>query len=119
MLPNGVIVVEFSVPVTALVAFVPAAVTVCVCVPIALPVNVGWVNVPAPIVGTPAGHATVPPGAPVIVVELAAPEGLVTAPPPVCAAVPLEFVVNFVVVNADCVIVCVWAGAAKVPKAPE
>lgn len=57
--PKGVIVVEFNVPVTADVPFVPDGVSVCVCVASALPVNVGCVNVPAAIVGTPAGHETV------------------------------------------------------------
>ena len=57
--PSGVTVVELRVPVTADVPFVPVGVSVCVCVASALPVNVGCVNVPAAIVGTPAGHEIV------------------------------------------------------------
>lgn len=57
--PSGVIVVELSVPVTDELALVPEGVNVCVCVPRAEPANVGCVNVPAPIVGTPAGQLIV------------------------------------------------------------
>lgn len=49
-------------PLNVGIEFEPLGVTVCVCVPSALPENVGWVNTPAAIVGTPAGHATVPAG---------------------------------------------------------
>ena len=57
--PKGVIVVPFSVPVTADVPVDPVGVTVWVWVARELPANVGWVNVPAAMVGTPAGHEIV------------------------------------------------------------
>jgi hypothetical protein len=57
--PSGVIVVPFNVPVTAEVPFVPVGVTVWVWVAKADPAKVGCVNVPAAIVGTPAGHEIV------------------------------------------------------------
>lgn len=46
-------------PVTDEGPLVPVGVTVCVCPASAEPVNVGCVNVPAAIVGTPAGHEIV------------------------------------------------------------
>ena len=93
---------EIAPSVNAPPLIVPDGVNECVWVASAEPVNVGCVKVPVAIVGTPAGHeivgcvkvpdamvgtpaghAIVPPGAPVIVVELAAPDGDVTTPPPV------------------------------------
>ena len=45
-----------AVPLNVGVETVPVGVTVCVWPASALPVKVGWVKVPAAIVGTPAGH---------------------------------------------------------------
>ena len=48
-----------ALPLNVGVETVPVGVTVCVWPASALPVNVGWVKVPAAIVGTPAGHEIV------------------------------------------------------------
>jgi hypothetical protein len=70
----------FKVPVTDDVPLVPVAVSVWVCVPNALPVNVSAGMVEVALVGTPAGHATVPAGVKAAVPFV--PAGVMDATPP-------------------------------------